>query len=479
MSKENDAAHIHFYGNTGFNNVPVPDLQLAPPPTASSPVLTLIVPPDSKKPEDMTVDELREALYALGDRPELCEIIQYAETWRADQIFDGRDDRRILAGVLRYFRDKLMLGLGIAITPGDVTISEMGRAVMDDDSLVADALHDAGVDFGKYEFCNQDDGRTILSSFVIQACSIGKLGMVKRAISWGAYREASVIASAYNTISYKAKSASAILELLVDKCGLDVNFDPRLSENEDVTCLFKGYWYMSLLNFAVGFLEVEAAKVLLDRGAIVDCVKEIDHAIVDRVKEIDHANSDIFDFPLKTAVNTCCALSTPSDDRPKTFEMIDLLLRHGASLRLKASETAEESSRNNILSMSVMMGPSYDSSMNLAALTKLLHVGKPDASVVEEVIRLFPEIQIHCPVSIRLLSDYLHGKLICCDVCEKRTSEGGKPLKLCACRTISYCGKECQAVTWKEHKRVCGLKADGTTEALVKKREHRKKGGKK
>jgi hypothetical protein len=39
--------------------------------------------------------------------------------------------------------------------------------------------------------------------------------------------------------------------------------------------------------------------------------------------------------------------------------------------------------------------------------------------------------------------------------------------------------KECQGKAWKEHKKVCGLKADGTTEALVKKREHRtKKGGK-
>jgi hypothetical protein len=217
---------------------------------------------------------------------------------------------------------------------------------------------------------------------------------------------------------------------------------------------------------AVSFVEVEAVKVLLDRGAIADCVKEIEHAY-----------SDTNDSPLKLAVGKCCSASTPCDDRTKTLEMIDLLLRHGASMRTKASETKDESFVNNILSLSVMMMPSLDSCMNLAALTKLLHIGKPDASAVEETILFTPES--HCPVSNRLLSDYLHGKPICCDVCEKRTSEGGKPLKLCACRTISYCSKECQAVAWKEHKKVCGLKADGTTEALVKKREHRKKGGRK
>jgi hypothetical protein len=154
--------------------------------------------------------------------------------------------------------------------------------------------------------------------------------------------------------------------------------------------------------------------------------------------------------------------------------MLDLLLRHGATMRTKASETRGESARNNILSYSVLMNPSLDSRANLAALVKLLHVGKPDASVVEETIQLVTSESIY-PVSNRILSDYLRGKPICCDVCEKRTRADGKPLKLCACRTISYCGKECQGRAWKEHKTVCGLKADGSTEALVKKREHRTK----
>jgi hypothetical protein len=107
-------------------------------------------------------------------------------------------------------------------------------------------------------------------------------------------------------------------------------------------------------------------------------------------------------------------------------------------------------------------------------LIKLLHVGKPDAEVVEETIAYWGT-DPRFPISLRILSDYLRGKPICCDVCEKMSSKGDKPLKLCACRTISYCGKECQAVAWKEHKKVCGLKADGTTEALVKKRERRSK----
>ena len=134
--------------------------------------------------------------------------------------------------------------------------------------------------------------------------------------------------------------------------------------------------------------------------------------------------------------------------------MIDLLLRHGASMRTKASETEDESFVNIILSMSVMKMPTLDSSMNLAALTKLLHVGKPDASVVEEAIRFTP--QSHCPVSNRLLSDYLHGKPICCDVCEKRTSEGGKPLKLCACRTISYFGRSARVRRGRSTKKFAG-----------------------
>ena len=124
------------------------------------------------------------------------------------------------------------------------------------------------------------------------------------------------------------------------------------------------------------------------------------------MKRVDFAYSDGCDSPLKVAVNNCCDPSAPSDDQPKTFKMLDLLLRHGASMRTKASETRDESARNNILSYSVMIEHSFDSSWNLAALVKLLHVGKPDASVVEETIQLTDN---RLPISHRILSDYLRG----------------------------------------------------------------------
>jgi hypothetical protein len=192
----------------------------------------------------------------------------------------------------------------------------------------------------------------------------------------------------------------------------------------------------------------------------------------------EHAFSDILDSPLKTALSIYLSPSPPltSDKQSQYLETIDLLLRRGASMRVrtKASETEEESAKNNVLSLSLLLGSRSvsDSSSNRTLLVKLLHVGKPDAAVVEEALAICGR-DPRFPISVNILSDYLRGKPICCDVCEKMSSKGDKPLKLCACRTISYCGKECQAVAWKEHKKVCGLKADGTTEALVKKKERR------
>jgi hypothetical protein len=467
LSMVDDTARIMFFGVGGIDNAPVSDLQLAPPPTPTSPMMDLIVPPNSKEPEKMPVDELMEALYAIGDRPELREVLTNAKAWRVNRKFEDESyNHRHLAGLLRYCRDKLMLGFGIEITPSVITIAEVERVALADDSVVAEALHAAGVDLGRYELITDDDGSIAFVSFLTVACSRSRLGMVKKAISWGAYCEDSVIASAY-TLPKNAENSSEMLALLVDECGLDVNFDIKMSDNEDIKRFFEGAGFIPLLNRAVLTKEIELAKVLLDRGAIVDYVKGW-----------VYIGSDLDYSPLKTAVLMCCAPSIQSNERQGYLEVIDLLLRRGASMRMK--ETADHvtaSNINNILMLPVM-GETYgDCCMSLAVLAKLLHVGKPDTSVVEEALQFHNNL---CnPISARILSDYLLGKPVCCDVCEKLTSANGSKLMLCPCRTIAYCSRECQLKGWKEHKLVCGdkLGADGKTEALVKKREHRKKKG--
>jgi len=39
-----------------------------------------------------------------------------------------------------------------------------------------------------------------------------------------------------------------------------------------------------------------------------------------------------------------------------------------------------------------------------------------------------------------------------CMVCKQDKQE----CKWCVCKTVRYCGRECQAKDWKEHKKVCG-----------------------
>jgi hypothetical protein len=39
-----------------------------------------------------------------------------------------------------------------------------------------------------------------------------------------------------------------------------------------------------------------------------------------------------------------------------------------------------------------------------------------------------------------------------CYVCKQNKQE----CKWCVCKTVRYCGRECQAKHWKEHKKVCG-----------------------
>ena len=62
------------------------------------------------------------------------------------------------------------------------------------------------------------------------------------------------------------RTVAARKKILVDNCGLDVNFDPMLSGNEDAERLFEGEGNMfaPLLTMAVGCIDVECTKVLLD-----------------------------------------------------------------------------------------------------------------------------------------------------------------------------------------------------------------------
>jgi hypothetical protein len=246
--------------------------QRAPPPTLTHPMLALIVPPNSPLPEDMTIAALREALCALSDSPELCQVLKQAVPWRARCAFDHLDFPPDLTGLLRYFRDVLKLGFGIAITPSDVTVAELEKVAMSDDIEVANAFHDAGVDFGRYNLFTKDTRTVKMLSFFSAACRCGNLDMVKKAFTWGAYCEVSVIVSAYSLIFEHVENTAEILLFLVDECGLDVNFDLRLSDSEDLQRVLKDF-RGPLLITAVSENNVGAVKVLLDKGAILDCVK--------------------------------------------------------------------------------------------------------------------------------------------------------------------------------------------------------------
>jgi hypothetical protein len=149
----------------------------------------------------MTADALREAMYALGDSPELCQVLDGAATWRADREFDDKSEHRQLAGRLCYYRDILKLAFGITITPEDVTVAELEWVAVRNRLLVADALHDAGVDFGRTELVTMVHMGTIPISFFFVACAVTNVGMVKKAITWGAHCEISVVTSAYFMIS--------------------------------------------------------------------------------------------------------------------------------------------------------------------------------------------------------------------------------------------------------------------------------------
>jgi len=112
----------------------------------------------------------------------------------------------------------------------------------------------------------------------------------------------------------------------------------------------------------------------------------------------------------------------------------------------------------------------------------LLHVGKPDVDLVERTIASLKNWAAKglpvSPASLVILTAYCDGKHIWCDSCQALTGEDGGKLKLCSCRSISYCGRACQSKMWQTYNLVC-RGTNGANEALVKPKQEKKRKGKK
>jgi hypothetical protein len=434
-------------------------------------MLSVIVPPGTEVPEDMTTEELKSTLYTLGDHPAIQLVLPSASTWRSNGEYDEHPQFE-LSSALRFYRTKLRMCFNIEVIYDEITAGELNWVAFFADVLMTNALHDAGVDFGMHQHVSYANTsvKILGYSFLSSACVNWEFGMMKKAIAWGAFQEASVVWSAYKClITPRADGAQALamLSLLIDECGLDVNFNPLVCDDEDLkhasTAFGEGNTFLSIAVLSGNELAV---RLLLKRGAFVD-----------NIKSVVTGGLAWGDTPLKNGVSKASFVQT--DMRPIYLTILDVLLRAGASMRVRtrADETRDEAINNNALSLAVKC-TAVDDEVLLSVLVKLLHVGKPDASIVEEAIKHADDMSDEVPIGLRLLEDYLHGKPICCDVCEAPRCSDGGALKLCACRTISYCSKQCQLKAWKEHKLICGSKADGTSEALVKKRAHRKKNNK-
>jgi hypothetical protein len=306
-------------------------------------------------------------------------------------------------------------------------------------------------------------GANQTTSLLLGACNAGNIELMSNAIEWGA-SEASRISAAYyviRTIEFVASRAEALI-LLITIGGVDVNFNPILCDNKEILQALTGREEMSectLLMQAIRNRRVELVEVLLDHGANVNTKSEW---FSDQVT------------PLVGAAAGSSNPTTSADEVDDCLKIVDLLLSRGASLRTvsSANATIQERGGNNALVTPAARSTTKDDHGSVT-LIKLLHMGKPPAEVVEGVLEF-----VIPSYGRRILEEYLRGKPICCDICEITQCANGRQLKLCACRSISYCGAECQRKGWKEHKVFCGLKADGSTDALVKKREHKKKGKK-
>jgi hypothetical protein len=535
-----ECASVDFYSGTFIHSIPLCHLQVAPPPVTQDKLLSL--EPRHFVP-DSSQEGFQESSWEASKLPLATALLRELSSQRAPELMDAAElcfelllihsalrhfgmnwpipsdswlpgappqadseeyNEQALRGTLRYCMNKLRLMFGVAIKPDEVTVMELQEVGQSDDVMVADAYYAAGVDFRRLEVYSDVNGcgKTVCS-FLSSACMSWRVEMLERGAKWGAYNDAILACVADCVSAYHTPLAAWVMELLIDRCNMDVNFDPLScgdsKTKREVMSFIDGESSLPLLSKAIGACNTKVVEILLDRGA------DVNSAIW--IKNRAHET----DSPLKAALNQFYDKKFDMEERKNILVIVDMLLRRGASLRVGKGSVdsrngyiggffkarnekgiswngrlAQDKSRscdstgmmNNLLASamasSVLSTDDYRPSMDL--LTKLLHLGKPGAEVVEEALAIMEDLKFNvCPLEYKLLEDYSKGKAVFCDYCEARACSGGEALRLCACRTVAYCGKKCQLKAWKEHRGDCGKCTEG--KPAEKAGEEKKKGG--
>jgi hypothetical protein len=469
------------YGGRTVVKFPIEHTLRVSAPATEHPLKSAIIPPETADVSKIkSVTTLIESLYTLSDNSTLAMVYPFMDGWRRGRAFDmfkmlpASDAKEHLRAVLAHARIKLCLCFNIAVDMSSIDMGLLNWIGSDGDLMCAQALHDLGADL-KQSIVRLDDSKRPVRSLIASVSDFGHLDFLKKVIEWGAYDDLSIVHIAYSMLHCPAGTASEVVKLLVDECGLDANLNPCVEGNvsREMMELIKIDTHgdpMPLLSFAASVGLAKVCEVLIERGAIVE------HVVEEATEQ-----TLILDTPLKTAV--CWCMDGQRDPNrhgradPESRDgmadvnyiaTVDVLLRAGASLRMPKTPD------RNLLGLAVCSSAS-NRALGRALVVKLLHAGKPTTEMVEKVLsdanKLIGKVRAVSD-NIPLLQAFLKkGSTFCCDVCEKMQGERNCTLKLCACRTISYCGKECQKKAWKQHKKVCGIKDDGSSEALVKKKK--------
>ena len=244
--------------------------------------------------------------------------------------------------------------------------------------------------------------------------------------------------------------------------------------------------FVSFLNIArkaSAAEDVELFRILLDRGLDINCdtspgsplglVGFEDAPIIALIA----ANRNLPMMKVALEPQYCAIVDKCSETFPSALAqatlhcdegMMDVLLDAGADAGGGGKISLVEGLLSRLLFPVQIMNltPEQQASFvygrGVQVLAKLLHKGKPDVTVVKAAAAAgrkphFASLSSDGKAGLQLLERYLNRTPFCCNVCEALKSEAdGGALKLCACKSVAYCGGSCQKAAWKAHKKVCG-----------------------
>lgn len=282
--------------------------------------------------------------------------------------------------------------------------------------------------------------------------------IMKMLLGWN-FSETTVSLAAYHLVNTpEGYDDPVMLKLLIDYGKFNVDHVPGLVSPvvQQANPSNRSYLSCLALKGKVNLMRVVLATPVQEGGSSRTGNKDVDCSIVVTYDKLGDSKEVINNRQVEMGNALLSAIVAGH------LDAIDLLLERNTDPNVSTEMYGTYWNATTFACENIATIACPDGKATIEILVRLLHTGKPKKETVEETLKHTKKrkyiLEGRSMLPQWYLERYLNGDWFCCDVCEAVKGVDGGKLKMCKCRKVAYCGRECQVKAWASHKLVCGKK---------------------